>query len=69
MGKSKKSNPITRMIEKYAVENRDNYLAIKEGMRLYEDYLMKIGVKPNSSRIITVDKFNIFDTCEKVFSK
>lgn len=65
----KKQKFITRMIEKYAIENRDNYLEIKKGMRLYEDYLTQIGVKPDSRKIITVDKFNISDTCEKVFSK
>ena len=55
------------MIEKYAKENRDNCIAIKEGMRLYEDYLTQIGIKTNSDKIITLEKFNIFDACRKAF--
>lgn len=58
MGKSKKSKLITRMIEKYAIENRDNYLEIKKGMRLYEDYLTQIGVKTSSGKILPPDLIN-----------
>jgi hypothetical protein len=60
MKMSKKRKSITRMVEKYAEEQSENYTAIKEGMKLYEEYLKQKGAHVNKGKIISAEGHNVY---------
>lgn len=59
--KTKKTeSSLVQILKKYADENKENFTAVKEGMKLYDDYLKQAGVKANKEKIITAEGYNVF---------